>query len=111
MSRGADGGVLLAAAEHLGADRAARGASSRRSTGTRRTRGRSGNLRQWANHATRRGKPGEPLDLAAAARRWAAQARASDAGALEPVMPAVTTRRGLLARPGQRASPLAGSRR
>ncbi len=54
-----------------------------------------GNLRQWANHATRLGKPGEPLDLAAAARRWAAQARASDAGALEPVMLQVTTRRGL----------------
>ena len=53
-----------------------------------------GNLRQWANHASRLGKPGEPLDLAAAARRWAAQARTGDAGALEPVMPAVTTRRG-----------------
>ena len=51
-------------------------------------------LRQWANHASRLGKPGEPLDLAAAARRWAAQARTGDAGALEPVMPAVTTRRG-----------------
>jgi len=54
-----------------------------------------GNLRQWANHASRLGKPGEPLDLAAAARRWAAQARTGDAGALEPVMPAVTTRRGV----------------
>ena len=53
-----------------------------------------GCLRQWANHASRLGKPGEPLDLAAAARRWAAQARTGDAGALEPVMPAVTTRRG-----------------
>ena len=38
---------------------------------------------------------GEPLDLAAEARRWAAQARAGEAGALEPVMPAVTTRRGV----------------
>ena len=54
-----------------------------------------GGLRQWANHASRLGKPGKPLDLAAAARRWAAQARLGDAGALEPVMPAVTTRRGL----------------
>ena len=53
-----------------------------------------GKLRQWANHASRRAKPGEPLDLAAEVRRWAAQARAGEAGALEPVMPAVTTRRG-----------------
>ena len=51
-------------------------------------------LRQWANHASRRAKEAEPLDLAAQARRWAAQARASEAGALEPVMPRVTTRRG-----------------
>ena len=51
---------------HLGADRTARRASSRRSTGTRRTRGRSGTLRQWANHASRRAKHGEPLDLAGA---------------------------------------------
>ena len=53
-----------------------------------------GKLRQWANHASRRAKDGEPLDVPAEARRWAAQARASEAGALEPVMPAVTTRRG-----------------
>jgi hypothetical protein len=46
-------------------------------------------LRQWANHATRRGKEEEPLDLATLVRRWAAQARASDAGALEPLAPAV----------------------
>jgi conjugative relaxase-like TrwC/TraI family protein len=46
-------------------------------------------LRQWANHATRRGKEEEPLDLAALVRRWAAQASASDAGALEPLAPAV----------------------
>jgi flagellar biosynthesis GTPase FlhF len=51
-------------------------------------------LRQWANHASRRAKEAEPLDLAVQARRWAAQARASEAGALEPVMPNVTTRRG-----------------
>src|SRR5262249_15635077 len=46
-------------------------------------------LRQWANHATRRGKDEEPLDLAALVRRWVAQASASDAGALEPLGPAV----------------------
>jgi hypothetical protein len=73
-----------------------------------------GNLRQWANHASRLGKPGEPLDLAAAARRWAAQARTGDAGALEPIMPAVTTRRGLAepapepgAEPGSEPEPVA----
>ena len=53
-----------------------------------------GALRQWANHASRRGKGHEPLDLAAEARRWAAQARAGEAGALEPVMAGVTSRRG-----------------
>ena len=53
-----------------------------------------GKLRRWANHASRRAKDGQPLDVPAEARRWAAQARASEAGALEPVMPAVTTRRG-----------------
>ncbi|HVB44053.1 MAG TPA: MobF family relaxase [Streptosporangiaceae bacterium] len=46
-------------------------------------------LRQWANHATRRGKDSEPLDLAALVRRWSAQASASEAGALEPLAPAV----------------------
>ena len=46
-------------------------------------------LRQWANHATRRGKDTDPLDLAALVRQWSAQARASEAGALEPVAPAV----------------------
>ena len=51
-------------------------------------------LRQWANHQSRRAKPGEPLDLDAAVERWAAQARAGEAGALEPVMPGVTSRRG-----------------
>ncbi|HUY45105.1 MAG TPA: MobF family relaxase [Streptosporangiaceae bacterium] len=51
-------------------------------------------LRLWANHASRRAKEGAPLDVAAEARRWAKQARTSEAGALEPVMPAVTTRRG-----------------
>jgi TrwC relaxase/AAA domain len=50
-------------------------------------------LRQWANHATRRGKDAEPLDLAALVRRWAAQASASDAGALEPLAPAVMRER------------------
>ena len=55
--------------------------------------------RQWANHASRRRKEGEPLDLAVEARRWAAQ-RASEAGALEPVTPAATARRG----PGSSAS-------
>ena len=59
-----------------------------------------GKLRQWANHASRRRKEGEPLDLAVEARRWAAQARASEAGALEPVTPAATARRG----PGSSAS-------
>jgi conjugative relaxase-like TrwC/TraI family protein len=46
-------------------------------------------LRQWANHATRRGKYEAPLDLEAAVRRWAALASASEAGALEPLAPAV----------------------
>jgi conjugative relaxase-like TrwC/TraI family protein len=46
-------------------------------------------LRQWANHATRRGKDAGPLDLAALVRQWSAHARASEAGALEPVAPAV----------------------
>ncbi len=46
-------------------------------------------LRQWANHATRRGKDSEPLDLAALVRRWSAQASASEAGALEPLAPIV----------------------
>jgi conjugative relaxase-like TrwC/TraI family protein len=50
-------------------------------------------LRQWANHATRRGKDEEPLDLAALVRRWAAQASASDAGALEPLAPGVMRER------------------
>ena len=53
-----------------------------------------GKLRLWANHASRAAKDGHPLDVAAEARRWAEQARASEAGALEPVMPTVTTRRG-----------------
>ena len=65
-----------------------------------------GTLRQWANHASRRGKDTEPLDLAAEARRWAAQARASEAGALEPVMPEVTTRRGPAAEPVAEPRPL-----
>ena len=59
-----------------------------------------GRLRLWANHASRRAKEREPLDLATEAQRWAAQARASEAGELEPVLPAVTSRRG----PGARAS-------
>ena len=46
-------------------------------------------LRQWANHATRRGKDTEALDLGALVRQWAAQARASESGALEPLAPAV----------------------
>ncbi len=53
-----------------------------------------GKLRQWANHASRRGKDDKPLDLDLEARKWAAQARASEAGALEPVMPGATSRRG-----------------
>jgi hypothetical protein len=44
-------------------------------------------LRQWANHATRRGKDTGPLDLPALVRQWSAQARASEAGALEPLAP------------------------
>jgi hypothetical protein len=60
-------------------------------------------LRQWANHATRRGKEDEPLDLAALVRRWSAQASASEAGALEPVAPAVMTEpaSGARAAPGE----------
>ena len=46
-------------------------------------------LRQWANHSTRRGKDAGPLDLAALVRQWSAHARASEAGALEPLAPAV----------------------
>jgi hypothetical protein len=63
-----------------------------------------GQLRQWANHASRARKDAQPLDLAAEVRRWAAQAGASEAGALEPVMPKVTTRRGT--RSGARPGPL-----
>lgn len=51
-------------------------------------------LRQWANHQSRRAKPGGPLDLDAAVRRWVAQARAGEAGALGPIMPRVTSRSG-----------------
>jgi len=58
-----------------------------------------GKLRQWANHASRAAKDGAPLDLAAEVRRWAAQAAASEAGALEPLMPAATSRRGAGAAP------------
>jgi ATP-dependent exoDNAse (exonuclease V) alpha subunit len=46
-------------------------------------------LRQWANHATRRGKDTGALDLAALVRRWSAQASEGEAGALEPLAPAV----------------------
>ena len=62
-----------------------------------------GQLRLWANHASRARKPAEPLDLAAEVRRWAAQARAGEAGALEPVMPRVSTRHGV--RSGAEAEP------
>jgi hypothetical protein len=61
-----------------------------------------GKLRQWANHASRAAKDDEPLDLTAEVRRWAAQARASEAGALEPVLSAVSTGRAG-ADPGQPA--------
>ena len=63
-------------------------------------------LRQWANHATRRGKEEEPLDLAALVRGWSAQASASEAGALEPVAPAVLGEpaSGAPAAPGEPAS-------
>jgi len=44
-------------------------------------------LRQWANHATRRGKDAGPLDLPALVRRWSAQARSGETGALEPLAP------------------------
>ncbi len=46
-------------------------------------------LRQWANHATRRGKDPGALDLPALVRQWSAHARASEAGALEPVAPKI----------------------
>jgi conjugative relaxase-like TrwC/TraI family protein len=46
-------------------------------------------LRQWANHSTRRGKDAGPLDLVALVRQWSAHARASEAGALEPVASAI----------------------
>jgi conjugative relaxase-like TrwC/TraI family protein len=46
-------------------------------------------LRQWANHTTRRGKDAAPLDLVTLVRQWSAHARASEAGALEPVAPAI----------------------
>jgi conjugative relaxase-like TrwC/TraI family protein len=53
-----------------------------------------GKLRQWANHASRAAKDDEPLDIAAEVRRWAAQARVGEAGALEPVLSAVSNRPG-----------------
>ena len=67
-----------------------------------------GQLRQWANHATRGRKSAEPLDLGAEVRRWAEHARAGEAGALEPVMPAVTSRSGPPgpARPEQEPVPM-----
>ena len=46
-------------------------------------------IRQWANHMTRRAKVAEPLDMESLVRRWAAQACASESGALEPLAPAV----------------------
>jgi hypothetical protein len=58
-------------------------------------------LRQWANHATRRGKDAAPLELAALVRRWSAQARASEAGALEPLAPEVMS----TGASGERAEP------
>jgi len=58
-----------------------------------------GKLRQWANHASRRAKDSDPLALAVEVQRWADQARASEAGALEPVLPAVSARRGPHAEP------------
>ena len=63
-------------------------------------------LRQWANHATRRGKDAGALDLAALVRQWSAHARASEAGALEPVAPAVmgTSARAPLSSAGTKAS-------
>jgi hypothetical protein len=67
-----------------------------------------GKLRQWASHASRAAKDGTPLDLAAEARRWAEQARAGEAGALEPVLPSVSARRGpgtLAPAPVQELSP------
>ena len=79
-------------ADDLGADRAARPEFEAQHGYAPDTRA-SGKLRQWANHATRLSKAGEPLDLAAQARRWAEQARSREAGALEPVMPGVTSRR------------------
>ena len=42
-------------------------------------------LRQWANHATRRGKDAAPLDLGALVERWAAQAIELERGALGPL--------------------------
>ena len=66
-----------------------------------------GRLRQWANHASRAAKDGEPLDVAAEARRWAAQARAGEAGALEPLLPAVSSRSGP-GRPEPEPEPVTG---
>ena len=65
-----------------------------------------GKLRQWANHATRLGKGAEPLNLDEEVRRWAAQARATETSALEPLMPAVTTRRGPHPQPEPEPRPL-----
>src|ERR1022692_4064665 len=42
-------------------------------------------LRQWANHATRRGKDAGPLDLGALVARWSAQAITVETGAPEPL--------------------------
>jgi hypothetical protein len=66
-----------------------------------------GRLRQWANHASRAAKDGEPLDVAAQARRWAAQARAGEAGALEPLLPAVSSR-AVAGRPEPEPAPVTG---
>ena len=53
-----------------------------------------GELRQWATHATRRAKEGTITDRAEMVRQWESQARAAEAGALAPVMPQTTNRRG-----------------
>ncbi len=70
-------------------------------------------LRQWANHATRRVKDAGPLELAALVRQWAAHARASEAGALEPIAPKVmgTREPAVTAQPARLARTSAGAAR
>ena len=109
---GADGHVLLPPAQHRPGHRAPGARQYEAQFGRAPDARALASLRQWANHATRRGKDAEPLDLAALVRRWSAQARASEAGALEPLAPAVMNTGAAASQPAEPgAAPGAGAAR